>query len=63
MVTLSDIKLEHKEAMDTVNILSARLQEEGLSDNQRAELRVELNYWDNVQHYIMEKYKSKEKSK
>jgi hypothetical protein len=60
MITLSDIKLEHKEAMDTIRILSAQLQEEGFSPEQKSALISELNYWNTVQDYVMVKYKEKE---
>ena len=62
MVTLNDIKLEHKDVMSTIDALSLQLQEEGNSE-QRSALLIELNYWNIVQDYVMNKYKFEEKKR
>ncbi|MEN8303740.1 MAG: hypothetical protein ABFQ64_06700 [Campylobacterota bacterium] len=59
MVTLSDIKREHQDAIDAINRLSDRLAEEKVH-TERSRLIKELHYWDSVQDYVLNKYKSME---
>ena len=57
MVTLNDIKYEHKHALQIVETLSARLSDNNLSNSERDEIIEDLHKWNIIQKYALNKYK------
>jgi len=57
MVTLNDIKYEHKHALQIVETLSSRLSDESLSNEDRDKIIEDLHKWNIIQKYVLNKYK------
>ncbi|HIQ27081.1 MAG TPA: hypothetical protein EYH42_01100 [Sulfurovum sp.] len=60
MITLSDIKQEHKYAIQIIDNLSSQLATERFHSETKSKLIDELNYWNTIQHYLLNKYKTME---
>ncbi len=60
MITLSDIKQEHKYAIQIIDNLSSQLTTERYHNETKSKLIDELNYWNTIQHYLLNKYKAME---
>lgn len=61
MVTLSDIKNEHRYAEEMVRLLISRLNDSPVPIEERRKLIDELSYWNTVEDYLHFKYKEKER--
>lgn len=63
MVTLNDIRYEHKHALQIVETLSSRLTDGNLSNDEKDEIIEDLHKWNIIQKYILNKYKECQDSK
>ncbi len=57
MTTLSEIKSEHKHALQIVENLSSKLATDNLSNEERNTTIEDLNKWKIIQTYVLNTYK------